>query len=892
MTHPPRSLLSLVLFLAGCTCSGNAPTAGTGAHGVGPRTDAAWKGDDMKKEAGAATLQLDRMPAVWTFPADNLPAGVKLDGAFTVTSFTEKEGPKGKWYAAELPFQLPAGQKRAPPETMKVTADGVALDLTTNEPGAVAEGKTAWRIFNNQLTVILPAAPKEVIITYPGVQAAARRLSYALAKVDGIKVDGKAVSDSAFDDAFAHYTLTQGQITREGLLLNAPASGTWKGLDLPAGARFETWLSLVPTSLGATSDGAVAVLQVIADGQTTEVARKPVETKAEFQHFQADLSKFAGKKVDLVLRTEAGATPVADYVFAGSPVVVGKSDEVRRVFVIGIDTTRPDHFGVNGYPRNTTPELDKWSEDAVIFDRAWTSAPRTRPSFRAATTGRLPLEAVCAPNIGEAFDKAGFATAGIVSNIHLNPHFDFNKGFDEWWLDGKAQTNDQVDRAMAWLKENEDRDTYLFLHIMDPHIFYKAPEPYGSKFEADLPPLAADEAIPKMFNRWNVYKWQKMGKLSDNRKAHITAQYDGELAWTSHELSKLLEYIDTLPGKSLVIIHNDHGEEMWEHDGFEHNHTLYNDVTAGLLWIKPPGGTGQKGAHTAYPATLQDIAPTVYAFAGLDGFPSDGQSLLPALRGDADTSWTRPIPIGHLQYGVSRWGLVWDDHKYVIFTGTGEEELYDLAADPGEHNNLAGSVDTTPWSSRLGEAHKMDAGPGWRINVALEKKGKVTLTFPTPVQAADVLDPEYMSKHPANQEWGEVPKKVPADVAAVELSADKKVMTITPGKQGTGTLYVLFDPDAETPELSKVTVKAGGQELHPDDAGHVAAGESTLDFVPGTVIIPPEPEHLRMLTCSNGDLSADEMQMMVDLGYADKNEAPKPKAPAKPAEGKEGEEDP
>jgi hypothetical protein len=62
-------------------------------------------------------------------------------------------------------------------------------------------------------------------------------------------------------------------------------------------------------------------------------------------------------------------------------------------------------------------------------------------------------------------------------------------------------------------------------------------------------------------------------------------------------------------------------------------------------------------------------------------------------------------------------------------------------------------------------------------------------------------------------------------------------------------------------------VKANGQELHPDDAGHVAAGESTLDFVAGTVIIPPEPEHLRMQTCSDGNLSDAEMKMLEDLGY-------------------------
>jgi hypothetical protein len=410
----------------------------------------------------------------------------------------------------------------------------------------------------------------------------------------------------------------------------------------------------------------------------------------------------------------------------------------------------------------------------------------------------------------------------------------------------------------------------MFLHIMDPHIFYKAPDPYGDRFVSELPPLPEDEALPKMFNRWNVYKWQKAGKLSELRKQHITAQYDGELAFTSHHLGRLLAAIDKLPGENLVIIHNDHGEEMWEHDGFEHNHTLYNDVTGGLLWIKPPGGTGQAGAHSSFPATLQDMAPTLYAFAGIDGFASDGVNLLDAIRGEADSGWTRPIPIGHLQYGASRWGVVWQDHKYVLWTGSGEEELYDLVADPAEKNNLIGKKDAAEWVSRLGPAHKMEAGAGWRITVDLEKNGPVTVTLPGPVAAADVLDPEYMSQHPANQEWGEVPKKLPEDVGVVTLADDRRSFKIQPGKNGQGVIYVLFKP-GEPLDLAAVEVAANGAEGSPDTQGHLAFGATTLDFKAGVVVVPPRPEHERMADCaSTGAMSDAEMKMLEAMGYIHK----------------------
>ncbi|HMV69790.1 MAG TPA: sulfatase-like hydrolase/transferase, partial [Myxococcota bacterium] len=516
--------------------------------------------------------------------------------------------------------------------------------------------------------------------------------------------------------------------------------------------------------------------------------------------------------------------------------------------------------------------LDAWSRDAVIFDRAWTSAPRTRPSFRAATTGRLPLDAVCSTNIGAVFDAHGFATAGIVANVHLNPYFDFQKGFDLWWLDGKAQVDDQIRRATEWLDENQDRDSYLFLHVMDPHIFYKAPAPYGDRYTADLPPLSADEQIPRMFNRWNVYKWQAAGKLTDLRKAHIAAMYDGELAWTSHELGQFLHHLEELPGKTLIIVHNDHGEEFWEHDGFEHNHTLYNDTTLGLLWIKPPGGTGQPGARTPYPATLQDIAPTVYDFAGITDAPkTDGEDLMPVVRGEADASWSRPIPIGHLQYGASQFAVVWDDHKYILTTGTGAEELYDLADDRAEKVNLASTTDTAPWLDRLLKAHHFDGGAGWRVQLRVAKHGKVTVALPAKARLAGVLDPELISKHPANQEWGETPKKLPDDVAQdVHLSDDGMTLTFTPGKQGTGTIYVVFD--AATPAAG-VTVRQGDQTGTTDDQGEVTLGETSLTINPGNIVLPGPSEWERMQACMTGSgVGTEVMTELEALGYVHKED--------------------
>lgn len=855
MLRPIPPFLALLAACSGGPSVTPAPPIGgpPAARPTGPAPS--WAGDTLDRPGAGAVIQLDRRTAEWNLSAPGA-ATPDLPTSFTITDWTSHRSDDGAWYSAPAPFPVPENLKKFAPDGVKVRIDGVEANFFTSDPAAPGAPKPGWRLMDDRVIVTSATAPKRVQIDHPNLHRGARRLIWPLAQADGLTAD-----------AFAHYTHTTRSQSREGLLLPAPASGTWADVQIPEGARFEAHLAMVPTSVGA-SDGAVAVLRVIEAGATTEVARQPVSAGEGWTRWTADLSAFAGRTVSVQLATESGKDAANDAVTIGSPTIIGASGhKPRHVFVIGIDTLRPDHLSANGYPRPTTPELDAWAKDAVIFDNAWTSAPRTRPSFRAATTGRLPLDAVCAPNIGEVFDQNGWATAGIVSNIHLNTKFDFQRGFDFWWLDGKALVDDQIARAQEWLAENQERDTYMFLHIMDPHIFYRAPDAYADQFSAGLPPLPAEEKLPPRFNRWQVYKWAKTDKLSDLRKQHIVAAYDAELAWTSSELKKLLDAIDKLPGDSLVIIHNDHGEEFWEHNGYEHNHTLYDDVTRGLMWIKPPGGTGGAGARSEVPATLQDIAPTAYAFAGITDHPEvDGISLLPAVRGEAEDGWTRPIPIGHLQYDASRWGVVWQGKKYILMSGNGAEELYDLASDPGERTNLADQQDTTEFWKKLGEAHEMPVGRGWRVTVKLpDSGGPYTIHLPKVARAADVLDPELITQHPANQEWGEAPKKRPSDVATVKLAADGRSVEVTAGPKGDGVLYILFDDDAPPTRELRVTDASG--EAKPDGKNTARLSGASFQFRPGIVFVAPPGEHVRMMQCGGGDVGQDTMNELKELGY-------------------------
>jgi arylsulfatase A-like enzyme len=783
---------------------------------------------------GTTATQLDRLPASWSLPAGNLPGARPVEDRWELSP----DLAAGARASFPLPFNPgPSADKFAPPG-VSVSVGGTAVAWEGRGPAG------GWSIERGQLQVTAPrAAGGPVEVHHSGLRAAVQRLEFG--------------ASNLHPEVFVRRSHTLGGETRAGLMVPAPGVGAWS-LTLPSGARFEAFPAMIAPELAqGGSDGASIVLSVEHEGVSTEAGRRSVSGKtSRFDRWTVDLSAWAGRAVTLRITTEPGRTPDYDYVFVGAPAIHGDRQEVpRRVVVIGIDTTRPDHFGTHGYTRPTTPALDQFAERAAVFERAWTPAPRTRPSFRSATTGRLPLDAVGAVNLGAIMSGGGFATAGIVANIHLHARFGFHEGFDLWWQDTGARAADQGDRALDWLKQNEDRDTYLFLHIMDPHLFYDAPSPYGSMFVSD-----PDPELPAVYSRGEVYGWMRKG-VDDRRKQHIIANYDGELAYTSEHLGRFLHELDAMNSPTLVVVHSDHGEEFWEHGAFEHNHSLYEEVVHGLLWVRPPGG---RGARVTTPVMLADIAPTVVDYAGITtDVPFDGRSLRPLIdgveRGD-EPHWERPIPSAYLRYGHERWGIVWKGHKYILHTRDGAEELYDLTADPDERKNLADSTPLDEWRAQLAAAHRVPVGPGWRLTVKLTGADPLQIRLPAPARAAAILDPETLIESPVNQEWGERPPLTVADIGAVTLSEGGSLLTFTPGPRPQGTVVVMFEEPVSPEGAQVVSVDP------PVSLGRRwgSAGR-TVSTAPGTVLMQPPSEVARMRQTDAA--GASEIDLLKQLGY-------------------------
>jgi arylsulfatase A-like enzyme len=385
--------------------------------------------------------------------------------------------------------------------------------------------------------------------------------------------------------------------------------------------------------------------------------------------------------------------------------------------IIALDTTRADHLTVYGYPRLTSPALQRLAWEGARFDRAYAPSASTAPSHASLFTGRDPLAHGVQKNglaldernetLAELLAGAGFQTAAVVSSFVLNRKFGFAQGFEFYDADfapGEATVSTNAweghpvargafdrrgdhttRRAIRWLRERDaDRPFFLFVHYFDPHLPYGPPEPYLSRFGFDGAPVP----LP--------------------RKGEVdlaVRRYDGEVAFVDAQVARLMEALEVeqLTERTLVVVTADHGEGLMDHGILSHGVFLYDEAVRIPLIMRWPGELAA-GTVISEPVTLLDIVPTVLELLRLPGAPRlpHGRSLATALRGEAILDPGRRIYFQRRPYerqDLEMWGKATVEGslfgirsgrwKYVEGTHDDTRELFDLDSDPGELRNLS-----------------------------------------------------------------------------------------------------------------------------------------------------------------------------------------------------------
>ncbi|HEX3556339.1 MAG TPA: sulfatase-like hydrolase/transferase [Thermoanaerobaculia bacterium] len=359
-----------------------------------------------------------------------------------------------------------------------------------------------------------------------------------------------------------------------------------------------------------------------------------------------------------------------------------------NLLLVTVDTVRADHLGCYGYRAAVTPWLDRLATEGIRFEAASSSVPLTLPSHATVLSGLLPLHHGLRNNGAGALPAgtatlatllagSGYRTGAFVGAFVLDRRFGLGQGFEVYddeiprdpragvSLESERPGREVVDRALAWLKNGDDRRDrrdrrddrpfFLWVHLYDAHAPY-------------TPPPA-----------WSL--------------RHPGRPYDGEISEVDEQVGRLLAELDHrgIAGRTVVAVAADHGESLGEHGELTHGLLLYEPTLHVPLLLRAPGRLTSRVVRT--PVSLVDLAPTLAgllgrAFAGPGVRPRDGRDLAPDLLAGRE-------PAAGEVYAESQYPAIfgWSplaalrrrDLKYIAAP---KPELYDLGKDPKETANL------------------------------------------------------------------------------------------------------------------------------------------------------------------------------------------------------------
>src|SRR6266571_8313472 len=369
------------------------------------------------------------------------------------------------------------------------------------------------------------------------------------------------------------------------------------------------------------------------------------------------------------------------------PGLWAESKPALNVVIITIDTLRADHLGCYGYGQIRTPNIDALASESARFEHSYTPVPVTLPAHTVIFTGTYPAFSGIhdfsgnklnpkQATLASVLQRQGYTTGAVIGSAVLDSRFGLNQGFDFYYdhfdfnrlqesnLDAMERPGNVVtDVALDWLGKNAQAKFFLWMHLYDPHYPYRPPAPYSEQYKDRL--------------------------------------YDGEIAFADAQVGRLLQFLKekNLYRNTLIMLVGDHGESLGEHGEKTHGFFIYNATLHVPLIVHMPvshGPTPRSGASekvtepVAEPINLADLMPTVLEIVKLD-LPSgvQGRSLVPLLaaKGKMESASLYAetfLPRLHFNWSELR-GVETENYHFI---DAPKPELYDLAKDPGETQNL------------------------------------------------------------------------------------------------------------------------------------------------------------------------------------------------------------
>lgn len=416
--------------------------------------------------------------------------------------------------------------------------------------------------------------------------------------------------------------------------------------------------------------------------------------------------------------------------------------EGLNVLLITVDAMRPDHMSLHGYGRETTPRLQELAGEGAVFTHAYANSSWTVPSVPTMFTSLYPSthnvlsrkksklsdSLVLMPEI---FKKRGYATGIFSANPWVSPVFGYDQGVDRFFFYRRERFFDQpilghylsslsrfsailsavwkplrqrffpqrgtyeltgapgLNAAfLSWLDRLQGKPFFAYFHYMEPHTPYAPPPPFSRMFQDPQYAGAPPHYPPLSLEPYPFAVGQALGKPEHHR---LVAAYDGALRFLDQELGKLFQALKDREQyeRTLIIVTADHGEEFYDHFGWDHGRHLFNELIRVPLIVR--GGGIEAGQVRDIPARHIDILPTVLDLAGIKPQSTmEGRSLAPLLRNAR--ARMEPLPVYAETYrGQNSVRCVVKGPWKLIDAVRGKRRirlLYHLEKDPGEREPL------------------------------------------------------------------------------------------------------------------------------------------------------------------------------------------------------------
>jgi arylsulfatase A-like enzyme len=480
---------------------------------------------------------------------------------------------------------------------------------------------------------------------------------------------------------------------------------------LPAGSSMTVYLAARPASelrLTASAAGAAARLTVrLESSASTRTLADALVPEDRSHRLRAPLAAPVGAflRLEIACRGSGGLRLTGHVGGAAEPprrhAAPARLPGTPNLVLFLTDTLRADALGAYGGPAAASPRFDAFAREATLFEDAWAQASWTQPAVASIFTslhvgshglgGPDHVLAAGLTTLPESLKAAGYRTGAFVANPVVNRRLGFTQGFDAWNPGprelAKAPAAAVVEQALAWAGQ-AGGPFFLYVHTLDPHSPYEPPETDWAPFRPGAYRGERDS-----------FALLRRERFTADELVYLRSRYLGEVRTNDAAFGVLLEGLrgrGLLDG-SVVVFTADHGEEFQDHGGMEHAHTLYQEQLRIPMAVRLPGARHAGRRETAVVQQI-DLFPTLAGLVGARVPPeAEGRDLSAAWLGRADFDRAPRESCAELAFGQSdKLALRVGAHKLVVnddpprqWRAGAHLELYDLARDPAERENLA-----------------------------------------------------------------------------------------------------------------------------------------------------------------------------------------------------------